>query len=144
MMKVETHAGFSGPHLELIAAAETAARSIPPLWPLASSVAVNPFLGQTTLNLSQVSGLLGRVGGIKVTMPNSWYQARIADGRILDIDLAEALAAAPNGASQSVDDLKSAAETLDATVSPLPTIAHLAHAVSGIDWPGLIEDRIGT
>lgn len=143
-MKVETHAGFSGPHLELIAASEAAARSIPPLWPLASSVAVNPFLGQTDMNLAQVSGLLERVGGIRVTMPNAWYHARIADGRIIDDDLSAALAIAPAGAPETVEALKAAANAPDGVPEPLPTIAHLAQDASGIDWPGLIEDRIGT
>ena len=41
-MKVDTYAGFSGAHLELIAVSEAASRAIPPLWPLQSSVAVNP------------------------------------------------------------------------------------------------------
>jgi hypothetical protein len=32
---------------ELDAAIDRAVRAIPPAWPLASSVAVNPFIGQT-------------------------------------------------------------------------------------------------
>ena len=36
----------------LLGAADTAARAIPPVWPLASSVAVNPFLGQTSETLA--------------------------------------------------------------------------------------------
>ena len=143
-MKVETHAGFSGAHLELIAASEAAAQSIPPLWPLASSVAVNPFLGQTDMNLAQVSGLLERVGGIRVTMPNAWYHARIADGRITDDDLSAALAIAPAGAPETVEALKAAANAPDGVPESLPTIAHLAQEASGIDWPGVIEDRIGS
>ena len=63
-MKAEPQTGFSGPHLELIATSETASRAIPPLWPLSSSVAVNPFLGQTELTLTDASALLGRVGGL--------------------------------------------------------------------------------
>jgi hypothetical protein len=142
-MKSGTHAGFSGAHLEIIAASEASSRTIPPLWPLSSSVAVNPFLGQTGQTLAEVSGLLGRVAGVTATMPNAWYNDRMSDGTITDADLGAALANAPAGAPQSVAALKAAASACDDAVQALPTIAHLAQAVSGIDWPGLIEDRIG-
>ena len=142
-MKPETHGGTSGLHLELHAASEAASRAIPPLWPLSSSVAVNPFLGQTNQTLADVSALMGRVAGMPVTMPRSWYQARISDGTITDEDLIAALARAPSGAPDSLDALKTAAVQKDDAASALPTIAHLAARVSGIDWPGLIEDRFG-
>ncbi|SDY95530.1 hypothetical protein SAMN05444004_104219 [Jannaschia faecimaris] len=142
-MKTDTPARFSGTQLEFIAASEVASRAIPPLWPLASSVAVNPFLGQTDQTLTQVSGLLGRVAGTHVTMPNDWYLTRIGDGTITDMDLTEALTLAPAGAPASIEALKAAAAAPDEVPQPLPTVAHLAQGVSGIDWPGLIEDRIG-
>ena len=142
-MKIETHAGFTGPHLELIALSEKVSRVLPPLWPLEATVAVNPFLGQTGQSLPQVAALLGRIGGMRVTMPNAWYGARIADGRITAADLEAALAEAPAGAPATVAALKAAAEAEDATPEALPTIAHLAQEVSGVDWPGLIEARIG-
>nr|QQZ51149.1 DUF2309 family protein [Phenylobacterium glaciei] len=80
--------------LELDAAADRAARAIPPVWPLASSVAVNPFLGQADENLATVGARLARVAGVAVTMPRNWYQERIASGVITDGDLSEALAGA--------------------------------------------------
>ena len=58
-MKMDPYAGFAGSHLEVIAASETASRAIPPLWPLSSSVAVNPFLGQTGQSLPGVAALMG-------------------------------------------------------------------------------------
>jgi DNA ligase-1 len=45
----------------IIAAADQAARAIAPVWPLASSVAVNPFLGQTGESLAQTGARLARV-----------------------------------------------------------------------------------
>ena len=139
-MKVQTHPGYSGAHLELIAVSETASRAIPPLWPLSSSVAVNPFLGQTGQSLTDVAGLLGRVAGAPVTMPLDWYRGKIADGTITDADLLAALADAPAGAPDSIAALMAVTE--DAPQA-LPTVAELAAAASGIDWPGLIADRIG-
>ncbi len=142
-MKAQTHAGFSGAHLETIAASEAASRAIPPLWPLSSSVAVNPFVGQTDRTLADVSGLMGRVAGMSVVMPNGWYAARIGDGRITDADLAAALATSPTGAPADIAALRAAAQAADAAPDGTPSVADLAAAVSGIDWPGIVADRIG-
>ena len=141
-MKAETYAGYSGAHLEVIAKAEAAGRAIPPLWPLSSSVAVNPFLGQTEQSLPQVAALLGRVAGTPVTMPRDWYAGKIADGTINDADLTAALAQVP-GAADDIAALKVAAEGASAPTNALPTVADLAAEVSGIDWPGIVEERFG-
>lgn len=42
----------------VIAAAQGVARAIPPLWPLASSVAVNPFFGQSANSLAATGAVL--------------------------------------------------------------------------------------
>ena len=47
--------------LMTLAAANAAAGAIAPAWPLASSVAVNPFLGQTAEDLGMVAARLRRV-----------------------------------------------------------------------------------
>jgi len=126
------------------AAADRAARAIPPLWPLASSVAVNPFLGQTHESLAAAGARLERVAGAPVTMARSWYAERIACGLISDTDLAEALANAPAALRPAnLAALKAAARTARPRTSALPSIADLAAEVSGIDWPGLISERFG-
>ena len=125
-------------------AANAAARAIPPLWPLASSVAVNPFLGQTGEGLAAVGARLARVGGIAVTMPRRWYLDQIASGAISGADLSAALASAPVGLRPAdLAALKAAASEPKAKVRALPTIADLSAEVSGVDWPGLIAERIG-
>jgi uncharacterized protein YbcC (UPF0753/DUF2309 family) len=125
-------------------AADAAARAIPPLWPLASSVAVNPFLGQTNENLATLGARLGRVAGIPVTMPRRWYLDRIAAGTITDDDLAEALDSASGALRPSdIAALKAAAATPAPEPKALPTVADLAAGVSGVDWPGLIQERLG-
>ena len=141
-MIADTFSGYSGAQLELIAKAETAGRAIPPLWPLSSSVAVNPFLGQSDKSLTDVAALLSRVGGLKVTMPRSWYADKISDGTIIDADLVAALARFPS-AGETVEDLKSAALQNAPTMPALPTVAELAADVSGIDWQGIIAERFG-
>jgi len=130
--------------LALIAAAERAARAIPPVWPLASSVAVNPFLGQAHEGLAQVAARLARVAGAPVTLPRSWYQAKIAKGVITDADLADALASAPPAPRPpDLAALKSAALVSTPEICAAPTLADLAAEASGIDWPALISERFG-
>ena len=119
------------------------ARKIPPLWPLSSSVTVNPFLGQADEPLELAAARLGRVAGIRVTMPRSWYAARIASGEISDADLDAALANASKTCRyETVADIKAAIEAERSHPAPLQTVADLAAEASGIDWPGVLTERI--
>src|SRR4051794_36675512 len=114
-------------------AVEKAARAVPPVWPLASSVAVNPYLGQTGLGLAETGALLARVAGARVTMPRSWYREKIAAGQVCDEDLAAALLRAPaQMRPKSVDALKQAAGRESPAPVALPTIADLCARASGI------------
>jgi len=118
-------------------------RQIPPLWPLSSSVTVNPFLGQADEPFPMAAARLGRVAGVRMTMPRDWYAARIRSNTISDADLADAMASAPIAhRPKTLVELKSAAETDHAQPQPLPTVADLASGVSGIDWPNVVTERI--
>ena len=135
---------FGRDTLDLDNAVDQACRAIPPVWPLASSVAVNPFLGQTHEDLATVAARLARVAGTPVTMPRSWYQERIAVGDITDADLSDALVTAPLALRPpNLGALKSTVLQSSPDVSALPTVAELAAEASGIDWPGLIAERFG-
>jgi uncharacterized protein len=131
------------PSEALIAAANTAAQAIPPLFPLAASVAANPFLGQTGDTLAMTAARLGRVSGTPVTQPRARYLERMADGRISDADLAAALAACTDtGRPVGLAALKAAAMLPAMPPQALPSVAQLAAEASGIDWPALVNDRI--
>ena len=128
----------------LAAAADAAICAVPPAWPLAATVAVNPYLGQSAMTLAQTSARLTRVAGVAATMPRAWYQDRIARGLITDADLAAALAASDTRTMPlSVEALKAATALVIPAPSALPTIAELSARVSGIDWPALVAERIG-
>ena len=122
-------------------AIDYAIRAIPPAWPLAATVAVNPFLGQIDEDLAQVAARLARVAGTTVTMPRDWYAARIESGAITDADLEDALAASP--ASATVAEIRAAARRPRSAPCALPTIADLAAEASGTDWPAIVGERIG-
>jgi len=128
----------------VLRAAEAAVRALPPAWPLDATVAVNPFLGQTDETLAQVAARLGRVAGVRVTMPRSWYLERIDAGAIAPEDLEAALAACTEpGRPGSLEALLAAARSPSPPPPTLPTVAELAFEISGVDWPELVRERIG-
>ncbi|MBC7506553.1 MAG: DUF2309 domain-containing protein, partial [Sandarakinorhabdus sp.] len=125
------------------AAATAAAASIPPAWPLASSVAVNPWLGQSGEGLAMAAARMGRAAGIAMTMDRRWYHDRIVSGVIGDTDLDTALAAAQGWRPAGIAALKAAAAQPVQAAAAIPTVADLAAAASGTDWPAIIADRFG-
>lgn len=128
----------------LLEAAEQAARAIPPLWPLASSVAVNPFLGHTGRSLAQASAWLARSAGMRATMPRSWYRARIAESAIYETDLYAAWQATPARERPARFEafLTQIGEAV-ADPAPQPTLAEIAALPGGTDWPAVVADQIG-
>lgn len=129
---------------DLVIGAQSACRAIPPVWPLASSVAVNPFLGQSGEPLDMAAARLERVAGIPMTMPRAHYHRRISSGEISNEDLAAALAASGAAAHDGVSGLIEAAGNLRPAPSALATIATLAAEASGTDWPGVVAERFGS
>ncbi|XYP32450.1 YbcC family protein [Zavarzinia sp. CC-PAN008] len=128
----------------IVAAANHAARAIPPLWPLAASVAVNPFLGQTGEPLAVAAARLRRAGGIALTMDRAWYAERLRSGAITDDDLRAAFDAAPPGLRPSnLAALRQVAQVGRTPTIAAPTLAELARDLAAIDWPGIVNDRIG-
>ena len=129
---------------DLLAIADQAARRIPPLWPLSASVAVNPFLGQRHQTLAATHAQLRRLAGVDAIPPRTWHRQRIETGQITRADLRAALNASPHATRPaSVDALLSAAERPRPAAEAIPDIAGLAQSAGGIDWPGIIEGRIG-
>ncbi|MFZ1470902.1 MAG: putative inorganic carbon transporter subunit DabA, partial [Paracoccaceae bacterium] len=128
----------------LLSAAEAAARAIPPAFPLDATVAVNPFLGQTGQDLATTAARLGRVAGIRLTLPRADYARMMRAGRITDDDLAEALIACRSPLKPADLALLKASVTLP-TEAPcrLPTLADLAARATGIDWPAIIACSFG-
>lgn len=125
-------------------AIDGAIRAIPPAWPLAATVAVNPFLGQIEEGLAKTATRLARVAGTAVTMPRDWYAARIASRTMTDDDLIDALAASHSPIKPaSLADLRAAAARPRPAPRALPTVADLAAEASDIDWPGIVSERFG-
>ncbi|MFD1474579.1 YbcC family protein [Ancylobacter polymorphus] len=127
----------------VLEAANRAVRAIPPLWPLASSVAVNPFLGQTGEPLATAAARLRRVAGIALTMPRSWYAERLRSGEMTEDDLHAAFHSAPAARRPATfGAFKEAIQTERPAPVALPTVADLARDAAAIDWPGVVGERI--
>jgi uncharacterized protein YbcC (UPF0753/DUF2309 family) len=136
---------FTPAHISgILQAAEAAARAIPPAFPLDATVAVNPFLGQTTEDLATASVRLARVAGVRITRERADYARAVADGTITDADLAEALDASQSpGKPADLNALKSQLAIDSPAPRALPTLAHLPSHATGTDWPALIDRCFG-
>ncbi|WP_208348218.1 YbcC family protein [Pseudaestuariivita rosea] len=122
-------------------AAQKAALAIPPVWPLTTSVAVNPFLGQSSEGLAQTAARLDRITGTAVTMPAEWYIQRFETGQITRDDIDTALQGVKTKDLPDVDAVLKAAQQHQSET--LPCVADLATDHSGTDWPGILADRMG-
>jgi len=70
------------------AAIDTACARVAPLWPLASFVAVNPFLGFSGQSFASTCATLRRLAGADMLMPRAFYLAQIQSGLVTEVDLA--------------------------------------------------------
>ncbi|MBB4065380.1 YbcC family protein [Gellertiella hungarica] len=137
------HFDLSDAH-RLWQAADGAGRAIPPAWPLQATVAVNPFLGQSQLTLAETAELLGRLSGTDLAPPRDWFARRIESGLITGDDLATALQRIPVPGLKAPAELAAAALREKTLPDVIPDVASLAARASGIDWPRIVIERIGT
>lgn len=142
-MPTRTEDGITALAETALQAAHQAAALIPPLWPLASSVAVNPYLGHTHEPLALASARLRRAAGVRSTLSRDWYARHLHEGRISDDDLAAALDAVWTTANMpGVAQLKALASIDAPPPTALPRAADIATGCSGIDWSGIVTARI--
>ncbi len=130
-------------------AASKAAARIAPLWPLQSFVAVNPLLGMAECNLQEAGHLAARTLGARLTMPRKYYARQIAEGRIKDCDIAQAIAELSRHGRRHVTSVERVrAEALKqeapAELYKLPTVASLAERHDGTDWESFITEAVST
>lgn len=137
------HETYPAALLELVSVANQAVRAIPPLFPLTSSVAVNPFLGQSEEPMAVAATRLARVAGTRILPERAHFAAKFKNGEITEGDLRGALTCVGRFGAPGLAEVKAALSRAVDAPPALPTIAELAAEVSGIDWPALIEDRIG-
>lgn len=122
-----------------------AARQVAPLWPLSDFVAVNPYLDLAAQPFEQADGWLRHIADSRLTMPRAFYANAIRDGRIDDLDLAQAWAAWPPSHSE-VESLQALRERAGRPEpqgeQPFAHVADAASAWSGDDWAQIVVDRL--
>jgi hypothetical protein len=129
------------------AAVNRAEQRIAPLWPLRYFVAVNPYLGLLEQPFAAAAHMLARRAGVRMTAPRSFYAQAIRDGRITDADLEAALTEGgpfPGAPLNIVDTLKAFAMDDTTEITTIPTVADVAHTVTGIDWAEFVTESIST
>ncbi|MFQ3594820.1 MAG: DUF2309 domain-containing protein [Sphingomonadaceae bacterium] len=130
--------------VQLDQAIRAASLLVPPAFPLAATVAVNPFVGQAGEDLATAAERLARVCPERMTMPRAWFAEQIADGRIAAGDLEAALVACRHpDRPADVAALIEEAGSEPRRFRPIATVAELAAEETGVDWPAILADRIG-
>jgi len=128
-----------------VADAVTAAVStIAPLWPLKTFVAVNPFLGISSVPYADADNTVDRIWGARLVMPRPFYARAIRDRYVRPRHVEEALTEFDHGviSSYTADSIRILAFTEEPESQPTPTLADVLAEASGYDWPGFVIDRV--
>jgi hypothetical protein len=112
-------------------------------------VAVNPYLGLLEQSFESAAQILGRRAGARMTAPRALYAQAMRDGRITDADIEAALAEGSPfpGAPMDIEKLLKAfamPDEADVTCATIPTVADVAHEVTGTNWAELVTESIST
>ena len=113
---------------------------VPPLWPLQSFVAVNPFVGLSGRTFTDVCDLMNRVTKGGMLMPAAYYREQEAEN-ISDADLQNALD--ETGSAFSLRDLRGWLQYDEPLASPaIPTVGQLYDEQCGTFWKPFIIDEV--
>src|SRR6056297_2815543 len=124
-----------------------ACAKIAPLWPLESFVAVNPYLGHTDQPFDEVAQRLADVGGIRSTLPLSFYINELDKGTIKVSNIEEALMRRPGQNDLDVYSFLEEVSKSEGDGYPTPKVSSYADVSGNLlakDWAGFATDRIST
>jgi len=124
-------------------AVDAACKRIPPLWPLQSFVAVNPFLGLTDRTFPEAARLIDQVGHGPMLMDAAYYRSKCRAGAIGEEQIAAAYTdctglAAPRQASAWLEEQL----VRDEVSARVPTVADWIDHARGTNWAGFVTDEI--
>lgn len=123
-------------------AADIAGRRLAPIWPLSSFVAVNPFLGLADRGIDDAMAYVAKVSGGKMALPRAQYAEAIATGRIAPEDLDHAVTQMPDVARDGRELATLAEQPEPGAPETWQTMADLAAAQTGQDWPARVTQQI--
>lgn len=121
--------------------AQNACLRVPPLWPLHSFVAVNPFVGLAGKPFAEVSSLMQRIAHEGMLMSAEYFQQQFSGGRITPSDLLAAIQQeeADISLNMLLDWLKNPEQ---GTATGLQSLADIATARHGGPWSTWITEEI--
>lgn len=145
-MQKKGHTALNGNAKSLQEALQKACGKIAPLWSLENFVAVNPYMGMTNQPFGKVADQLSKIGGVRMTMPLSYYLKVMKEGKI-DANVLERILdqKQPLGIAEPKQFLKlvkKMADQDDAPQAQMATVADVAEIVTGKDWDRFFTDRI--
>lgn len=114
---------------------------IPPLWPLQSFVAVNPFVGLVGKPFAEVTHLMQRVTRESMLMSVDYFRQQFTSGRITSQDLAEAVTRSKSEitTSQLLTWLK---KPEPEPMMGIQSLADVATVKFQRNWSGLVTEEI--
>lgn len=121
--------------------ARQACLRIPPLWPLRSFVAVNPFTGLADRPFAEVCQLMQQVTHSSMIMSADYFHQQFSQGRITFQDLDEAVAHSGTGLTTE-DLLKWLKQPATAPQSSIQSLADIATVKFQGNWNQLITEEV--
>jgi uncharacterized protein YbcC (UPF0753/DUF2309 family) len=128
---------------QVLSSIESACAKIPPLWPLRNFVAVNPFLGISSLNFAEATRLIHAVTHDHMTLPPSTYAEAFARGEITEADLTQAASRlSRNGTPATAAALHLALAHPWVGEWPILTLADQIDRKTGTRWGAFITEEV--
>lgn len=121
-----------------------ACKKIAPVWPLENFVAVNPYMGWSDQKFETVAQFLDLVAGIQMTLPITFYQNKVKEGKITQEDIKAALSkksASIKNADAFINSLAKNEEP-DQNDFSINTLLDVATQVTQKDWNRFVLSRV--
>lgn len=137
-----------GSTYEYVPCAQQACGRMPPLWPLHSFVAVNPFVGLAERSFADVCELMQRVTHEGMLMSHDYFLQAQQEGRVGQAELAEAVTLV-TGESSADGVQKRVGEALawlarpgQPQVAPVLAVSDVVASLQGREWQTLAVEEI--
>jgi uncharacterized protein YbcC (UPF0753/DUF2309 family) len=129
----------------IISLVEASCKRVAPAWPLKNFVAVNPFIGFADKEFSDTAKSLATRGGVRMTMPISFYLQQIELGTITTPDLIAAFkkhAKDVNAIGSFIKKSKQLNSTSAQAARVDATLTGIASKATDKDWNAFMVNKI--
>lgn len=118
-------------------------KSIAPLWSLDSFVAVNPYMGMSSMPFDEAMQFLHTCSGAEATLPMAFYLDALEKGVLTREDIADTLAESTHEIPRDVDTfIQNLYKETHTSSYQVSTLMDVASEINGKKWRRFIIDRI--